>query len=369
MFYVCTSDGMSVSFPGKETFTVAKDHPNFDQILKMVQKEKNPSYQEVADLVDIKKAAAAGLEFEGVTARLTEHEELVLSIDGKEVRVLSTPLCKRLVAMLKERDSALRTASYRSFARFIKNMYQNPSYKSVEQLYGFLDANDLPITQNGTFLAYKKVRHDYLDIHSHTMSNAVGQVVEMPRNEVEDDPSKTCSVGLHVCSYDYLEHYSESELDRIVICEVNPADVVSVPTDYHNAKMRTCKYTVIDEVPTHFEARLGSYVYGKHAEGWINKTWNEICDFYKKFFKTKVVEFSSLPDTIDVTPAVVKSYFTKVEKAFGTLPDSFKENYHSYVPTMKDLFQVLSKYDDNWQYNDNADKDEPKAKDKSDAKK
>jgi len=29
---------------------------------------------------------------------------------------------------------------------------------------------------------------------------------------------------------------------------VNPEDVVSIPTDYNDAKMRTCKYVVIEEV-------------------------------------------------------------------------------------------------------------------------
>jgi hypothetical protein len=33
-----------------------------------------------------------------------------------------------------------------------------------------------------------------------------------------------------------------------MICKVNPADVVAVPSDYNNAKMRVCKYEVINEV-------------------------------------------------------------------------------------------------------------------------
>jgi hypothetical protein len=77
---------------------------------------------------------------------------------------------------------------------------ENPSYRAVNELYGFLEKNRLPITPDGHFLAYKKVRDDYKDIHSGTMDNSVGKIVEMERNQVNDDKNQTCSSGLHFCS-------------------------------------------------------------------------------------------------------------------------------------------------------------------------
>jgi hypothetical protein len=35
--------------------------------------------------------------------------------------------------------------------------------------------------------------------------------------------------------------------------EVNPADVVAIPVDYNNAKMRVCKYKVLGVVTTPFD--------------------------------------------------------------------------------------------------------------------
>jgi len=105
----------------------------------------------------------------------------------------------------------------------------------------------LPITSDGYFLAYKKVRPDFLDIHSGTMNNAPGQVVEMERNEVDDDQNRTCSAGLHFCSQEYLNHFGDST-SRTVIVKINPCDVVSIPTDYNNAKGRACRYEVIGEL-------------------------------------------------------------------------------------------------------------------------
>lgn len=33
-----------------------------------------------------------------------------------------------------------------------------------------------------------------------------------------------------------------------MVCKVNPADVVSIPTDYNDAKMRCCEYKVVREI-------------------------------------------------------------------------------------------------------------------------
>jgi len=112
-------------------------------------------------------------------------------------------------------------------------------------LYGFLEKNRLPITGDGHFLAYKKVRDNFMDVYTGTMDNSVGKFVEMERNQVNDDKNQTCSAGLHFCSESYLNHFGG---ERTVIVKINPRDVVSIPTDYDNAKGRACRYEVIGEV-------------------------------------------------------------------------------------------------------------------------
>jgi hypothetical protein len=131
--------------------------------------------------------------------------------------------------------------------RFMENLMANPSKRSVDQVYGFLEKNNLPITEDGHFLAYKKVRKDYLDIHSGTFDNSIGQVIEMDRNLVDDNPDSHCSTGLHFCSESYLQSFGSSS-DPVMILKINPADVVSIPTDYNGAKGRCMKYEVIAEV-------------------------------------------------------------------------------------------------------------------------
>jgi hypothetical protein len=77
------------------------------------------------------------------------------------------------------------------------------------------------------------------------MDNSPGRVVEMERNQVDDNKDQTCSTGLHFCGMSYLSHFSG---ERTVIVKVNPADVVSIPSDYNGAKGRACRYEVVGEL-------------------------------------------------------------------------------------------------------------------------
>lgn len=140
--------------------------------------------------------------------------------------------------------------------KFLENLMLNPSYRAVNELYGFLESGAIPITENGTFLAYKKIRSDWKDIHSGTFDNSIGTVCKMPRNMVNENSEETCSAGLHVCSYNYLPNFGSASGDRVVICEINPRDVVSIPKDYNNTKMRCCEYKVIGEVTDYRDSNV-----------------------------------------------------------------------------------------------------------------
>ena len=74
----------------------------------------------------------------------------------------------------------------------------------------------------------------------------------MPRPSVDDDPAKTCSAGLHVCSLSYLSTFGG---DRTILVEVCPADVVAVPIDYQNSKVRVSRLRVVREVDSPVQMR------------------------------------------------------------------------------------------------------------------
>jgi predicted metal-binding transcription factor (methanogenesis marker protein 9) len=140
------------------------------------------------------------------------------------------------------------------FENFWKNLKQNPSSQSVNELYEFLEYKELPLTEDGCFLAYKGVRHDMysssgnLDtkVISGTVDsqgkilNNIGETITVERNNVDDDRNVHCSFGLHVGSLDYARSFAPV----VLVVKVNPKDVVSVPTDHFCQKCRVSSYTV-----------------------------------------------------------------------------------------------------------------------------
>jgi hypothetical protein len=132
--------------------------------------------------------------------------------------------------------------------KFLENLMSNPSFRSRSCLYDFLSHFNAPITPDGKFIAFKRVGKNWKDIHSGTMDNSVGRVVEMDRHMVDDDPQHTCSSGLHVCADEYLKGYATADSNRTLAVEVDPADVVAVPYDYNFSKMRVCRYKVLCEI-------------------------------------------------------------------------------------------------------------------------
>lgn len=210
--------------------TISKTHITYQKVLDAI---KAQDWEGVKDAIEPKKVVLnygkGNVEVQGET----------LFWKGKE---LHNALSRRMITMLQE------GFPIEPMVNFMDNLYQNPSKRAVDELYSFLEKCNLPITPDGHFLAYKKVRDDYLDIHSATMDNSPGQVVEMERHDVDDDKDRTCSSGLHFCSQDYLPHFGSGSGDRVVIVKINPRDVVSIPSDYNETKGRACRYEVISEL-------------------------------------------------------------------------------------------------------------------------
>jgi hypothetical protein len=131
---------------------------------------------------------------------------------------------------------------------FLENLMSNPSYRSRQCLFEFLDHFNAPITPEGKFIAFKRVGANWKDLHTGSIDNSIGAVVTMDRSQVDDDPKQTCSSGLHVCADEYLKGYATGPDNRTLVVEVDPADVVAVPYDYKFSKMRVCKYKVLAQI-------------------------------------------------------------------------------------------------------------------------
>lgn len=178
-----------------------------------------------------------------------------ITIDKNGVYFNGSPIHNAVASRILE--FAQMNLDYKPLCHFLEKLMQNPSRRAVEELYNFLEHKHLPITDNGNFLAYKGLQSDYYSIHAGTQKlikgktnscgqiyNGVGEEIVMERRDVCDDKEVACGVGVHAGSVSYATSFARG---ACVIVEINPKDVVSIPSDCNCQKLRTCAYKVVDE--------------------------------------------------------------------------------------------------------------------------
>lgn len=153
----------------------------------------------------------------------------------------NVPLPESIVTRLHAMAGAGQDPS--PLLRFYERLHKNPSFRSREQLHRFMQHLDIAIEPDGTFLAYKGVNSDYTDRHTGKVNNLPGARHVMDRNLVSDDPATACHYGFHVGALEYARGFGST----VVICRVDPENVVCVPNDYSSQKMRVCEYEVVGE--------------------------------------------------------------------------------------------------------------------------
>ena len=222
---------------------IGKSHPNFYKIKKALLAK---NFLEVEEMLDVKNG-------------YKEFSNGLIAVDGDNLiyngTIVHNVLTQRIVQMIHNGDEAT------PMLNFLVNLMDNPSEGSIDQLYTFLEHENLPITEDGCFLAYKAINRDYTDKYSGTISNKVGEKVKMPYEEVTADPTKHCSSGLHCGSIEYVRCYgnfqtgenNEHTGDRLVTVKVNPSAVVSVPEDSDRQKVRVYRYVVHEEIENPYD--------------------------------------------------------------------------------------------------------------------
>lgn len=226
---VIYTEGLPVAFTA--------DHPAFrtlKALIKSGQYNKIGAAATAADRIKLHDKTDAFYVKDGVVILKGTDEELPAA------------LSKTLIAF------ADAGAPYEPLLKFWERLKENPSEDSRSDLYAFLEHNSVPITEDGRFVAYKRVRSNFMDKHSGTFDNSVGKVVSMPREDVDPDRNQTCSRGLHVAAFEYAQGFGYGD-DKLLEVEVDPVDVVAVPTDYNNQKMRTCRYTVLRVIEREYD--------------------------------------------------------------------------------------------------------------------
>lgn len=234
--FTMTPKSISIFHDG-QPYIVPLEHPNFEKVKDAL---RTKDYDLAVSLCDLPKAVAT----------YTDGE---VEIRGNAIYYNDEPIHNYVVDRIFDfMDEGL---DHKPLIAFLKKLMKNPSGHSVRQLYSFLEHKNLPVTDDGDFLAYKAVRKDFRDKHSGKIDNSIGNIVEVPRNKVDDDYSRDCSYGLHAGSIEYVRGFHWGD-DVILVVKINPADVVAVP-EHDSRKLRTCKYEVIsvldrDKLPDNY---------------------------------------------------------------------------------------------------------------------
>ena len=230
--YLITKNSITLLING-EVKHLSMDHQFYNTILDEIHKEEI-DWNKISNLMNIRKTI---LSYMGENLEI-KGNEFIWKNEDKTLRIENNALVSRILDGYNEG----RDVQY--LINFFNRVLANPLESARQELFLFLEANELPITDDGLFLAYKKVTAKYKDCYTETFDNSIGRIVSMSRSSCNPDRNQTCSHGLHFCSKSYLNSFGG---DKIVIVEIDPADVVAIPNDYNNAKGRTWRYRVVGE--------------------------------------------------------------------------------------------------------------------------
>jgi|TARA_R110002020_G_scaffold194354_4_gene395080 hypothetical protein len=236
MRYIISDSGVVNAIGSGKAYTFDKNHPNYEALVRHAKSGNVEHFEASYDVASSVEHFCDGY---------IHIQNGTLNWDGIPMPELFT---ERILNMKKE------GFSFEPMLNFLDNINENPSDDSVVELFDFMQHKHLPITDDGHFLAYKAVNGDFKDIWSGSIDNSVGSTVNVDRGSVDSNRNKHCSAGLHVGAIDYVTQYGGINIDnmddsdggnQIVICKVNPRDVVSVPSDSKFQKLRCCQYEVV----------------------------------------------------------------------------------------------------------------------------
>ena len=300
--FVITPKSINVMLDEK-MHAIDDTHPFFDDVRNALKGDHD--LDKIRELVSIPDA------IEGRTfGKVTVTDDAIYYKNES----VNNEMTKRMIDMISQGFNV------EMWALFMDNLMSNPIESAREELYLWLENSGMPITPDGHFIAFKKVRDDYASYHrdprGQLVSNRPGDLVQMADEDVDRSRNSTCSTGLHFCSKEYLPSYYGNE-GRVVILKINPADVRAIPSDYGNAKGRAFQYLVVGELDeadtrTAFGKTPVATGYGDHDFETIE---DEVPHGFDEFEGQDDEENGNIDSTFLQTPVTEKPFTPKTPKA------------------------------------------------------
>ena len=231
MFYFDDGNSITVFFKSGESAVWKADNPNYKVVKDLAIKSE---WIAIETLHNTSKAVLEGnieISEDGITAKTTDVSiKIKLDEENKFVK---------FVKLLKEKGVVDKRIE--EITPFLKKLVDNTFIDAVEEVYDFCSAGDFEITKDGNIIAYKNVREDLGSIHDDGKTrHVIGEYTEV--KDFDTDRHSVCSKGLHFCSRGYLASYIGPQT---IAVEIDPRDIVSIPTDYSYQKGRCRKYKTL----------------------------------------------------------------------------------------------------------------------------
>jgi hypothetical protein len=275
--YIVDDQGNIHAYYDGKNYSIPKDHENYENILRSISNQDISKFLRYIDTINI------------VNNYLKGKVEIINGNVYYAGKVIHNNISKRILDFLEKKLNP------EPIVKFLENLMQNPSEDSKNELYDFLQHKYLPLTEDGYFLAYKRVRKDYYDFHTGTILNKVGSTVSVERNTVDPNRRRDCSHGLHVGAISYVRGFNSNE-GVVLVVKVNPKDVVSVPIS-DTSKMRVCEYFILSEIEDPEQKQLESPCYQKNGAEYDEKDkFLEYNDSINKFYEQTVEIFQGDED-------------------------------------------------------------------------
>jgi hypothetical protein len=235
---------ITVFINGTPHVASTETHSNFSEIVETIESGFAEIEEKVMNLISSKGKVDAFLN----TVNRYSDQKLNLRLEDGVLSDKDGNLQDELVESLKLSPTAA-AHFYRKFSAITR-----PNVKA--RLKNFLAKHAFHITEEGNILAYKGVKSNFYSVNTgdafcngircsnESIPNLPGDKLMMTPSMVDLSDS-ACGAGLHAGSYEYAKDWSKG---KIVLVEIDPRDIITVPTDCDMQKLRTFGYKVIKEV-------------------------------------------------------------------------------------------------------------------------
>ena len=293
MFYFDDGNSITVYFRDGNAAVWNRDNANYSKVCQLAKQEDWIQIEILHNKNRVLIKADVEVQDDGIK---------VTTKEGSSVIKDNSPLFK-FIQLLKKKGVIDKRID--EIKPFLLKMFMNKHIDAVTEIYEFCTNMDFEITKEGNFLAYKNVNKDLSSIYDGKTKHKVGEYTTI--TDYCTDRNQVCSKGLHFCSKKYLDQYLGN---TTIIVEIDPRDVVSIPTDYNYQKGRCCRYKTV---------------------GILNKDVKKLADVEKVSNEVEIVNTSkrTVPTRIQQTVLLMESYkgdAKKVANIMGISVNTVRRN-------------------------------------------